>query len=87
MKIACRSQLSKHCYEGMPEKPTYLEGIQDDGTWDGETVICDPCYIALGQPLKGTVEFDTGKEPEEPTDFEIYNRHGVEGGIPYKTDY
>jgi hypothetical protein len=26
------------------------EGMADDGTWDGETVVCDSCYIALGQP-------------------------------------
>lgn len=66
--IACRSRLSKACYHGQDEEGIYGENGQDsDGTWNGETVICDACYIALGQPLRGSYEFVTGKrEPPRP---------------------
>jgi hypothetical protein len=48
--IKCRAKVSKHCYDGKLEAGIYPDGMSDDGTWDGETVVCDPCYIAGGQP-------------------------------------
>lgn len=51
MKIRCRAHLSKKCYDGEECKLVYGEdSMADDGTFDGETVVCDPCYIAGGQP-------------------------------------
>lgn len=53
--IVCRSRKSPDCYHGRltmesgmdPEGP----GMRDDGTWDGESVVCDACYIAEGMPV------------------------------------
>ena len=49
--IRCRSRASDECYDGKPEAAIYEDGQEDDGTWDGETVVCDACYIAIGQPV------------------------------------
>ena len=68
--IRCRSRVSESCYDGKDEQGVYGEdgdGQDSDGTWDGESVICDPCYIALGQPLVGSDEFVTGKQAGDPT--------------------
>ena len=48
--IRCRSKKSKHCYDGKPESSVYEDGMEDDSTFDGSTVCCDACYIAIGQP-------------------------------------
>lgn len=56
-QIACRAKVSKNCYDGMSEESVYPDGDQrDDGTWDGETVCCDACYMALGGPLNAELE-------------------------------
>jgi hypothetical protein len=50
-KIRCRSKRSANCYDGKSEESVYGEDGQDsDGTWDGQTVCCDACYIAAGMP-------------------------------------
>lgn len=50
-KIVCRSQKSRDCYDGKDEERIYGEdGMSTDGTFDGSSVVCDPCYIAIGQP-------------------------------------
>lgn len=49
--IKCRSKKSKSCYDGKSEKSIYgEEEMESDGTWDGESIVCDACYIAIGQP-------------------------------------
>lgn len=49
--IKCRSKKSASCYDGKPEEQIYGEdGQSSDGTWDGQSVVCDACYIAVGQP-------------------------------------
>ena len=58
--IRCRSQKSPNCYgverdEDHPARTvTSIYGpdgsMAEDGTWDGETIVCDACYIAIGQP-------------------------------------
>lgn len=52
-RITCRSRAAMDCYDGRPAAEVYPEGQDDDGTWDGETVVCDACYIWLGQPTSG----------------------------------
>ncbi len=49
--IRCRSCCTDACYDGRPEDEVYEEGMAGDGTFDGETVICDPCYIMEGTPV------------------------------------
>ena len=51
MKVVCRARRSKHCQHGRECMSVYDEdSMADDGTFDGESVICTPCYIAGGQP-------------------------------------
>jgi hypothetical protein len=44
MILHCRAQLTPGCYDG---RAAPAEQISDDGTWDGETIICDDCYPRL----------------------------------------
>lgn len=52
--INCRSKKSATCSHGKPTAELGMDpegdGMQEDGTWDGETVLCDSCYIAEGMP-------------------------------------
>lgn len=50
--IACRSKRASDCLDGKLVKSIMGPDVEleEDGTWDGSTVVCDSCYIALGQP-------------------------------------
>lgn len=51
--IRCRARLGDQpCYDGSPITRQIPDGarMSEDGTWDGETIVCDACYLAL-QPL------------------------------------
>lgn len=52
--INCRSKRSPNCQHGDLTVKSAMDpegdGMAEDGTWDGETVLCDPCYIAEGMP-------------------------------------
>ena len=50
--IRCRAQVSEACCDGkIDEARIYDSGVMsEDGTWNGTTVVCDACYIAIGQP-------------------------------------
>ena len=48
--ICCRAKKSPDCYDGKPVLAVYEASMDEDATWDGESVVCDSCYIALGQP-------------------------------------
>jgi hypothetical protein len=49
--IRCRAKIAERCYDGKLSESVYGKvGMRDDTLFDGETVICDVCYIALGQP-------------------------------------
>lgn len=63
--IKCRSRVSQACYHGRATGEVYEmpSGMADDGTWNGSSVICDACYIAIGQPLRGTPLFRRGFDP------------------------
>jgi len=45
--IRCRARLTDDCYDGRAVATVYPDGIDDDYTWNGETVVCDACYIGL----------------------------------------
>lgn len=49
--IQCRVRKHKACQQG-DQLPQSLDPWEDDGTWDPRTgtIICTPCYIAIGQP-------------------------------------
>ena len=47
--IKCRAKVSHECLDG---KPTELQFGEDgplglDGTYDGESIVCDCCYVEL----------------------------------------
>ncbi len=44
--IQCRAQLGSRCQHDEPDA-LLGDGWRDDGTYDGETIICDPCYLAV----------------------------------------
>jgi len=60
--IRCRAQVSDDCCDGELEhddaenvadrRGVYPEGADEDRTFDvyNQTVVCDPCYRALGSP-------------------------------------
>lgn len=49
--IVCRAQVADHCYDGKESDSVYGEvGMAGDALFDGTSVICDVCYIELGQP-------------------------------------
>lgn len=51
MILKCRAKLSDSCYDGRECVHIYGEdSMEDDGTFDGESVVCDACYIKGGQP-------------------------------------
>lgn len=51
VKINCRARVSPNCYHGREATPIYGEvGMAGDGTFNGESVVCDACYILGGQP-------------------------------------
>ena len=50
--IRCRVR-GETCEHGRPSIEVYDSGtIAGDGTFDGETVVCDACYTALGCPTE-----------------------------------
>lgn len=53
-KINCRGPRAKGCIHGKPTVESDMDpegdGMAEDGTWDGESVVCTACYIAIGMP-------------------------------------
>lgn len=51
--IVCRAQVDPDCYHGSPTARQFDEDLpmDEDGTYDGSSIVCDACYIALGTPL------------------------------------
>ena len=45
--VRCRARVSRGCYHGREEREVYGSAMTDDGTWDGESVVCDVCYAGL----------------------------------------
>lgn len=48
-KIVCRARVSDACYDGQPTTKQFGEDdpMDDDGTFDGSSIVCDACYVAL----------------------------------------
>lgn len=47
--VICRARLSHNCDHAKNEDAVYPPDspMASDGTWDGRTVICTPCYVRL----------------------------------------
>lgn len=45
LDIVCRARLDSDCLHGVAGDPD--APMPEDGTWDGKSIICDPCYIRL----------------------------------------
>ena len=63
--IACRARVSPRCLHGQPTRKQFpaglIEGVTDppmseDGTFNGESIVCDHCYLALGAPLNSELD-------------------------------
>jgi hypothetical protein len=48
-KMVCRARIAGSCLDGrqMSEELGYEGTMADDGTYDGESIVCDPCYLVL----------------------------------------
>lgn len=60
MEIRCRAKISPECYDGKDEFDGIYDpdgpGMSEDGTWNGKTVVCDACYIAIGTPTNDQLD-------------------------------
>lgn len=47
--IACRAKVHDDCCDGKPLSVSYedVDDYHDDGTFDGKSVVCNACYVAL----------------------------------------
>jgi hypothetical protein len=47
--IKCRARISARCLDGQPTRKQFGEDLPmgEDGTYDGQTIVCDACYVAL----------------------------------------
>jgi hypothetical protein len=47
--IACRARVSAGCLQDKPSSAQfgYDAELHEDGTFDGSTIVCDPCYVEL----------------------------------------
>lgn len=47
--VICRARLGHNCDHAKDERAVYPPDspMASDGTWDGRTVICTPCYVRL----------------------------------------
>lgn len=47
--IVCRARVSERCLQGKPMSTMVGEpgSMAEDGTYDGSSIVCDSCYVAL----------------------------------------
>lgn len=46
--IVCRARVSKDCLTGQPMTvEAEMDFMYEDGTYDGTSIVCDPCYVML----------------------------------------
>jgi hypothetical protein len=51
-RIVCRSRKASACYHDRDSGPVYGdEGMAGDSTYDGQSVVCEACYIAMAMPV------------------------------------
>lgn len=62
--IRCRANLSASCQQGKPSRYENPDGWREDGTYDEatDTIVCTPCYLAVGQPLKPQINARVAEE-------------------------
>lgn len=48
-RIVCRARVSADCYHGKPTRTQFGDDLpmDEDGTYDGSSLICDSCYVRL----------------------------------------
>ena len=48
-EIVCRAKIAEGCLNGRPSAEQFGEDLplDEDSTFDGESIVCDVCYIAL----------------------------------------
>ena len=48
-QIHCRARVTGECLDGQPTAVQFGEDVSmaEDGTFDGRSIVCDACYIAL----------------------------------------
>ena len=79
MRINCRAKVSRSCYDGRNPRTVYEDGdVTEDGTWDGETVVCDACYMAL-MPLTPSGQGLLHELPTAITEARRRAGHGPHG--------
>lgn len=62
--LRCRAKVAAMCLDGAAQIRVYGPGehMEDDGTWDGHSVVCHWCYAAImphtpsGKALKDEIE-------------------------------
>lgn len=47
--IKCRARITDRCLDGEPTKRQFGDDLpmSEDGLFDGETIVCDACYVKL----------------------------------------
>jgi len=47
--ISCRARVASSCLDGQPTRKQFGDNLPmaEDGTYDGASIVCDACYIAL----------------------------------------
>lgn len=47
--VRCRAKVADACYDGKPTRLQFGEDLPmpEDGTFDGDTIVCDSCYVKL----------------------------------------
>jgi hypothetical protein len=47
--IVCRARISRDCLHDKPARLQFGKDmpLAEDGTYDGESIVCDACYVAL----------------------------------------
>lgn len=63
--IRCRAKVHPRCYDGQPSRVQFGEDfmgdgtkdppLDEDGTYDGSSIVCDPCYVAIGAPVHADI--------------------------------
>lgn len=48
-RIRCRARIAGRCLDGQPTRAQFGDDLsmRADGTYDGESIVCDACYMQL----------------------------------------
>jgi hypothetical protein len=70
--VICRAQVSPVCIHGASIPDTYPDGVSDDSTFDGRSVVCDACYIAV-EPFMRMNSMNIPHAADEATEHYFVN--------------